>query len=81
VHVGHHEHQHEGVEGKKSTNSKFLGDADCHACNAAGTPLIVGAPALKPATASAARVGELKARPLTSALTRAPDRPQWLRLA
>ena len=82
AHLGHHEHQHKGEgEGKKSTGTKFAVDADCHVCNAAGTPLISSTLVLMPAVALVARVGERKTRPLTSALARAPDRPQWLRLA
>jgi len=82
AHLGHHEHQHKGEgESKKSTGAKFAVDADCHVCNAAGAPLISSAPVLMPAIASVARVGERKTQPLTSALARAPDRPQWLRLA
>jgi hypothetical protein len=82
VHRGHHEHQHKGEgEGKKSTSTKFAVDADCHVCNATGTPLISSALVLMPTIASDVRVGERKTQPLTSALARAPDRPQWLRLA
>jgi hypothetical protein len=78
-HFGHHFHAHKG-EAKKSSDSKLLADADCASClagTAAAIPTKLDGRVLVAATPSA----EVAASPpFTSALPRAPDRPQWLRL-
>lgn len=78
-HVGHHFHAHEG-EAKPATGSQLMADADCTACHAGGAaalPTGLDGPAFA-ATSPTAEL--LAAPPFTSALARAPDRPQWLRL-
>lgn len=82
LHLGHHEHRHEGAsDGKTSAGGKWLLDADCNVCHAAGAPLIAGSTTVAPLAALAGRAADLTAPPPASAPSRAPDRPQWSRLA
>ncbi|WP_370637518.1 cation efflux protein, CzcI family [Cupriavidus sp. AU9028] len=79
-HFGHHEHQHkDGV--KSETEKKPIVDADCTICHVASVPFACFE---VPETRAAQRV-ELAPNPLelrfTSFFARAPDRPQWHRLA
>lgn len=79
-HFGHHEHVHK-ADAKKAADTKLVGDNDCGTCHAtcsAVTTDPVAATGLLPA---ARRFVMPPASPPASALTRAPDRPQWLRLA
>jgi len=79
-HFGHHAHVHE-AEGGQKASGKFVADADCGACHATGSMLaanITGARALPSSSAHAVPTPLL---PIASAVGRAPDRPQWLRLA
>ncbi len=81
-HFGHHAHEHPADAGaKKPAGTKLAVDNDCMACHASGTALAGELPACLPALA---QTGRLAAPPLdahTSAPARAPDRPQWRRLA
>ncbi|MCE4555072.1 cation efflux protein, CzcI family [Pelomonas cellulosilytica] len=84
-HFGHHQHEHKGsshdVSAKKSTVKKAVVDNDCAACHMSSSAIAcvaaegVSAPGLSsdlvPRTSGAHE----------SALARAPDRPQWRRLA
>ena len=80
MHFGHHVHVHKSVDAKKNVAGQFAVDDDCSYCNAGHAALIALACAgvAPEATASAA----FSSPPLPgSAPARAPDRPQWLRLA
>lgn len=78
-HFGHHDHQHK-LDLKKPSDEKSI-DSDCGICHVAGAGSI--AIALNHVTSKA--VAESFVVPprhaSRSALARAPDRPQWLRLA
>jgi hypothetical protein len=78
-HFGHHVHAHVG-EPKKSSDSKLAPDADCGSCQAAHTPLMASVSEAIALIASVNGAAALAAPPFSSALARAPDRPQWLRL-
>jgi len=78
-HFGHHFHAHQG-EAKKSSDSKLMADADCASCHAsaaAAIPTRLDECDFKAASLSTQVVAS---PPFSSALARAPDRPQWLRL-
>ncbi len=78
-HFGHHEHLHKGVI--EQTSVKLAGDTDCGTCHTTGSPVIFDpslSVALVPTTSS---IVPHVHPPLPTALARAPDRPQWLRLA
>lgn len=75
AHFGHHAHVHQGGDANGS-----LGHADCNVCSAATTPLIQQLPAPHAAFTTLVRPRWPEPGPLASALARAPDRPQWLRL-
>ena len=84
-HFGHHSHVHTEADGtqKKTAGGagKLVADGDCGVCHAAGASLL-GASTRQPAGASAAAPWLRQAAgPPTSAPARAPDRPQWPRLA
>lgn len=79
-HFGHHEHVHK-ADGKKAADIQLVGDNDCGTCHAT-----CSAVASVPSGTSV--VPEISRRYVLppeaspdSALARAPDRPQWLRLA
>ena len=79
-HFGHHEHRHQAAS-EKQVPGKLAVDNDCGTCHAAGSPVIFDADALDvlaPTTSSIAAHVPLRT---PTALARAPDRPQWLRLA
>jgi hypothetical protein len=78
-HFGHHFHAHKG-EVKKSSDSKLMADSDCAACHAsaaASTPTRIVLPDFAVASIATRAMPSL---PFSSALARAPDRPQWPRL-
>jgi cytochrome c5 len=78
-HFGHHFHAHKG-EAKKSPDSKLMADSDCASCHAsaaAAIPTQLDGCDFEAASLSAEVVAS---PPFSSALARAPDRPQWLRL-
>jgi hypothetical protein len=78
-HFGHHFHAHKG-EAKKSSDSKLMADTDCASCHAsaaAAMPTKLDGCDFEATSLSAEIVAS---PPFTSALARAPDRPQWLRL-
>ncbi len=80
THFGHHVHVHESADGKKAAASKFAVDDDCSYCHAEHAALIAMAfddvVAMTSASASFPQPSMHGSAP-----TRAPDRPQWLRLA
>ncbi len=78
-HFGHHFHVHEGGE-KKSTALKLMADADCATCHAVGTPAITMKAELPDFSATSTAALHVSRPHYSSALARAPDRPQWLRL-
>jgi len=78
-HFGHHVHACKD-ETSKGGDSKLKTHADCGSCqaaNLAGIATKADARAFRSASALAAPVTP---SPFSSALARAPDRPQWLRL-
>jgi len=85
-HFGHHQHVHQAEAGqsseaKKAVDGKLAYDNDCGACHASATVLI--APTLGelsvPLPASSLAFAVVPSP--SSALARAPDRPQWPGLA
>lgn len=80
THMGHHEHMHQ-AEPKKAVDAKVILDTDCSTCHASCLPLLA-LPA-GPVAASDLALGHAPARHdrYLSAQPRAPDRPQWPRLA
>ena len=79
-HLGHHEHVHK-ASAEKPTGGKSAGDNDCGTCHAAGSALLFEASPPMTVAPSSAAVVLHRVRPIPTALARAPDRPQWLRLA
>ncbi|QRQ84659.1 cation efflux protein, CzcI family [Cupriavidus oxalaticus] len=86
-HLGHHEHQHKADAGqhaaKDSADADKLGmaDPDCGVCHVASVPF---ARADGPRVQASQRVEQAQAPPqagFSSHSARAPDRPQWPRLA
>lgn len=87
-HLGHHFHAHQaegdaqadqrsgGGEGK----SAFSAHADCASCHAAGAAVMLGRLDAHRVPALGAGAAPTAAPPFSSALARAPDRPQWRRL-
>lgn len=80
-HFGHHEHEHQGDVKKAPNGSSVVADSDCGYCHATSAAVVA-----EPMTASLGPVvGRRVAIPVeqrhASALARAPDRPQWTRLA
>ena len=78
-HVGHHFHAHEG-DAKKSSDGKLAADADCASCHASGAAAIPTKLAGQDFAATSPAAEAAASPPFSSALARAPDRPQWLRL-
>ncbi|WP_455288604.1 cation efflux protein, CzcI family [Cupriavidus necator] len=90
VHLGHHEHQHKADSGKAGghtegragdTDKLALGDPDCGVCHIASLPF---ARADAQDVQAMHRVEMAPAVPpprFSSHSARAPDRPQWPRLA
>lgn len=79
THFGHHVHVHK-ADAKKAADTKFVTDTDCGACHATGLSLIAGGSPSADVPVATMRVADVSPSPMTSALARAPDRPQWLRL-
>ena len=82
-HFGHHTHVHTEAkpDAGKVAGTKLAADLDCGFCHASPAAALPAFEALPEAPATAApplALGDL--RP-PSAPQRAPDRPQWLRLA
>jgi len=77
-HFGHHFHAHDGEA--TGVAGKLFADSDCAACHAAGTPVIISDADARAFVGSATLGAPLPAPRFSSALARAPDRPQWLRL-
>jgi hypothetical protein len=83
-HFGHHEHVHTAdlkADPKQVVDTKLVGDNDCGTCHATCSAIANGAPAGMPGPELGTRPVFPAAQRLPSALARAPDRPQWLRLA
>ena len=80
VHFGHHVHVHKSVDGKKPVDSALAVDDDCGWCHAGHAAIM---PVAFEAVVSNAPAAMNFPQPFMhgSALARAPDRPQWLRLA
>ena len=78
-HFGHHVHVHKG-EVKKSSDSKLAADADCASCHASGAAAITTKVDGHDFAATSVSAEVAASPAVTSALARAPDRPQWLRL-
>ena len=79
-HVGHHEHEHQ-EPADSSPADPLAADNDCGTCHAAGSVVLFDASALHAVIPMAALVVPHAPRRMPTALARAPDRPQWLRLA
>lgn len=79
THFGHHVHVHK-ADAKKAADTKFAADTDCGACHATGLSYIASDSPSADVPAATMRVASALPAPMTSALARAPDRPQWLRL-
>ncbi len=79
-HLGHHEHVHKDAT-KKTVEAKLHIDSDCAYCNAAAPHAFTHEQAPLPELAPASFVNGLPSIALSSAPARAPDRPQWARLA
>lgn len=79
-HFGHHAHVHE-AEGKQKAGGQFVADADCGACHASTSMLAANLADARALPSAAAHAAPPPCRAIASAPARAPDRPQWLRLA
>ncbi|WP_354677272.1 cation efflux protein, CzcI family [Cupriavidus plantarum] len=81
-HLGHHEHRHQSSDqGKPDSEKKSVIDTDCGVCHAVSLQFIYSQPH---DIAKGERLRFLKIRRaarFTSLNPRAPDRPQWVRLA
>ena len=79
-HFGHHEHAHK-ASAEQPASTKLAGDNDCGTCHAAGAPVMFEANEILLIASASATVDPQPSPALLDALARAPDRPQWLRLA
>lgn len=80
-HIGHHLHEHQDERGQASGGSLAV-DTDCATCHAACAPALgPGTLHGSPAVRSTSAAGLSSDAAFSSALARAPDRPQWPRLA
>lgn len=77
-HFGHHQHAHQGATDQ--SGGKLAADNDCGVCHG-GAFAIESDVARCPTSCSAEAAAARRPAPLGSALARAPDRPQWRRLA
>ena len=75
-HFGHHFHAHHG----EPKAAKLAADPDCASCHAASTPALASMHASGAVVTPAARAVRMPLPAFSSAPSRAPDRPQWLRL-
>jgi hypothetical protein len=80
MHFGHHVHVHPSGEGKKQVGDTLAVDDDCSGCHAGHAAIVPGAFTAIAASATAA-LNFSQPSLHGSALARAPDRPQWRRLA
>ena len=78
-HFGHHFHAHKG-EPKSKTAPRLAADSDCASCHAASAPAIDLAHNSSTAVPSTALTARMVLPAYSSAPSRVPDRPQWLRL-
>ena len=78
-HFGHHEHVHK-ADAKKATDTTLAGDKDCSSCHAAGSAALGESGADMEPPVAMRRMTFPPALVHSSAIARAPDRPQWLRL-
>ncbi|CAM5797354.1 cation efflux protein, CzcI family [Rhizobacter fulvus] len=78
-HFGHHFHAHKG-EVKKASDSKLMADSDCASCHASASAAFLTQLDGCDFGATSLSAEVVPSPPFTSALARAPDRPQWLRL-
>ncbi len=81
AHVGHHEHEHKADAAKKAGEAKALFDTDCGTCHSASVPLIAAAAGHVQGPVFAVAHAPPQPQRYLSAQPRAPDRPQWPRLA
>jgi hypothetical protein len=79
-HFGHHEHVHK-ADAKKPASTKLAGDTDCGTCHACGSAVTSDGTDGVDAPVTTRRAVFPSAPSHASALARAPDRPQWRRLA
>jgi cytochrome c5 len=80
VHFGHHAHVHKAADGKQLADGKLAVDDDCSGCHA-GHAAIAAVGFTTAATGAPSGVDVPPPSLHGSALARAPDRPQWPRLA
>jgi len=78
-HFGHHEHSHK--ETGKTSGNKLAVDSDCGFCHGGGLPVLMQATSMQVTTSVDPSVLTADLAPPPSAPSRAPDRPQWLRLS
>jgi len=80
MHFGHHAHVHKSSDAKKNVGNKLAVDDDCSYCHASHAAII---PMASTGVAPGATASVELSQPAmhSSAPARAPDRPQWLRLA
>lgn len=79
-HFGHHEHEHK-TGGYGPSDGKALPHLDCGTCHATHASVLLPSVNTADLIAPVREVFHPPVTTLTSALPRAPDRPQWLRLA
>ncbi len=79
-HFGHHEHVHQAA-GEKTGEVQLAGDNDCGICHAAGSAMLPDQQTPTATAPSSSTYEPGDRRRLPTAPTRAPDRPQWPRLA
>lgn len=78
-HLGHHEHRHQ--DSSTDLEKKPVIDTDCGVCHIVSLPFVYAA-SLEIASAQRVQHHDSRHRSdFTSLNPRAPDRPQWLRLA
>ena len=80
-HFGHHEHVHKSDAKKAPTGNNLVADNDCGFCHATGAAVVAEATPSTDAPMVNSSVAVPAEQRHSSALARAPDRPQWLRLA
>lgn len=91
-HLGHHQHEHRGdgkaagerynqADADHGSDAKGLFDPDCGTCHLASLPFACPEPTVLPALRLPRTALVTHDFHYTSLHPRAPDRPQWLRLA
>ena len=78
-HFGHHQHVHQ--DDAKKVAGKSAIDSDCGFCHAGAPATMAANEHHLPELLSGSRLVAATQGDHSSALARAPDRPQWLRLA